>query len=131
MSRFGPRNPITPDFMYGGASCSQNRVGKRVVDGLPHICADGHNHATETEVIRCIEAHKVFVCSSNHMHTEKGDAERCDQIKREEEQLKDKELARKHEREMMDKQIKMADNLRAMGWNFKVHGMPSLTWKDS
>ena len=31
---------------------------------------------------------------------------------REEEQMRDKELQRKHEREMMDKQIKMADNLR-------------------
>ena len=31
---------------------------------------------------------------------------------REEEVLKDKELQRKHEREMMDKQIKLADNLR-------------------
>jgi len=31
---------------------------------------------------------------------------------REEDQLKDRENQRKHEREMMDKQIKMADNLR-------------------
>lgn len=128
MSRYGP-NPITQQYMYGGSNTQKGP--RRVVDGLPHVCADGHTHSTEAEVIQCIEAHKVYVCSSNHMHTEKSDAERCDQIKREEEQFRDKELMRKHEREMMDKQIKMADNLRAMGWNFKQHGMPSLSWKDS
>ncbi|KAL4219496.1 hypothetical protein ACF0H5_022073 [Mactra antiquata] len=133
MSRFGHTshhshsNPITPNFMYGTTHHTRN---KRVVDGLPHVCADGHSHATENEVAQCIDAHKVYVCSSNHMHTEKADSERCDQIKREEEQFRDKEAQRKHEREMMDKQIKMADNLRAMGWNFKTHGMPSLQWKD-
>ncbi|XP_045189668.1 uncharacterized protein LOC123547004 [Mercenaria mercenaria] len=128
MSRFGRSNPITPDYMYGGQN---TKTFKRVVDGLPHVCADGHGHATEKEVIQCIEAHKVYVCSSNHMHTENCGAERCDAIKREEQQLRDKELARQHEREMMDKQIHLADNLRTMGWNFKTHGMPSLTWKDS
>lgn len=78
MSRFSHHsNPITQNFMYGSKP-----HGKRVVDGLPHVCADGHNHASESEVVQCIEAHKVYVCSSNHMHTEKSDAERCDQIKR-------------------------------------------------
>ncbi|WAR31091.1 hypothetical protein MAR_033633 [Mya arenaria] len=129
MSRYQHNNPITQGFSYGNTS--QTIKSRRVVDGLPHVCADGHNHATAQEVAQCIDAHKVFVCSSNHMHTERSDAERCDQIKREEDSLKDKEQQRKHEREMMDKQIKMADNLRAMGWNFKVHGMPQLAWKDS
>ncbi|XP_060602390.1 uncharacterized protein LOC132755532 [Ruditapes philippinarum] len=129
MSRFGPSNPITPNYMLGSSSQMTHLRNKRVVDGLPHVCADGHSHATESEVVACIEAHKVYVCSSNHMHTEKSQADNCDQLKREEQQLKDKELERKHEREMMDKQIKMADNLRAMGWNFQRNGMPTLQWK--
>lgn len=80
MSRYNTGNPITPAFAYGSTPVP-NKF-KRVVDGLPHVCADGHSHATEVEVRQCIEAHRVYVCSSNHMHTDKGDAERCDQIKR-------------------------------------------------
>jgi len=83
MSRYHQSNPITPNFIYGSPAphANQGRF-KRVMDGLPHVCADGHSHATENEVKQCIDAHKVFVCSSNHMHTDRSDSERCDQIKR-------------------------------------------------
>ena len=51
-------------------------------DGYAHVCPDGHKHSTKDEVQQCIDATKVFVCSTNHFHTERPDAERCDQIRR-------------------------------------------------
>ena len=69
-------NPMSVGFAYG------NTKPLDKPDGYVHVCADGHRHCTKDEVQQCIDAHKVFVCSTNHFHTETKDAERCDEIKR-------------------------------------------------
>ena len=69
-------SPMSVGFAYGSTKPLERP------DGYSHVCPDGHKHCTKEEVQQCIEAHKVFVCSTNHFHTEPNDAERCDQIKR-------------------------------------------------